>query len=649
MHPRNHPRRRSSQVYREIVHWRQVAAGPLKSAAWARRRRSSWLLVLVVALGAGGTALAAVTLRNADDERVSRALTQQTALTAETVSDEVRRYTTSLTDLATALGAQAQVEASEYAATMASLNPERLPGATSVSLVVETPADRIGAVQAYWRARGSTGLTLSPAGKRTSHRFAVLSRSIDGAAPLLGRDLSLSVEATEALTVARQTGRPAVSRTYRLFRDAALPAARQQLSFVFAAPVHATSPSAPDVGQFRGWLVMGLRGHDFLSRTIGLAADGNVAVTLSADGRDAVVPVAQWRPAARLDTSVPARQVSIPVLQRTWWLTVTATQRILPATDVHRDLVAWVVGGTITVLLALLTATVTTARDRALRRVESATAALREDIDRREAVERQLRERENELKGFAGVVAHDLRNPLARIAGYTDFLLEDTAETLDAEHRDFLARVRGGAQQMQTLIDDLLDYAAADNQAVRHVPVDLNEVVARVVRDRTTLDAQVQDAVVVGPLPQVLGDPTLLRQVFDNLIGNALKYTRAGLPPHVEIRAREGRNADHARIDADAREGRDADHVRIEVRDHGIGIPPEERETIFRPFVRADNSGRYPGTGLGLAIVHRIIERHDGTIGVDDDPAGGSRFWLTLPPATATLTPARDSELQVVG
>lgn len=599
-----------------------MAAGPLKSAAWALRRRSSWLLVLVVALGAGGTTMAALSLRNADDERVGRALTQQTALTAQTVSDEVRRYTTSLTDLAAALGAQAQVEAPEYAATVADLSPERLPGATSVSLVVETPADQIGAVQAFWRARGSTGLTLQPSGSRTSHRFVVLTRSIDGTAPSLGRDLSPSVEATEALTVARQTGRAAVSRTYRLLKDAALPAAQQQLSFVFAAPIHATSPGAADVGRFRGWLVMGLRGHDFLSRTIGLTADGNVAVTLSADGGGAVVPVAQWRPPTRLDTGVPPRQVSIPVLQRTWWVTVTATNRILPDTDVHRDLVAWLVGGTITVLLALLTATITTARDRAVRRVQSATAALREDIHRRKAVEAQLRVREDELKGFAGVVAHDLRNPLARIAGYTDFLLEDTTETLDAEHRDFLTRVRGGAQQMQTLIDDLLDYAAADNQAVRHVPVDLNQIVARVVQDRTMLDAQVQDAVVAGPLPTVLGDPILLRQVFDNLIGNALKYTRAGLPPHVEIEAHRQHGSDQ---------------FRVEVRDHGIGIPPEERETIFRPFVRADNSGRYPGTGLGLAIVHRIIERHDGHIGVDDDPAGGSRFWLTLPPATTDL------------
>jgi signal transduction histidine kinase len=572
--------------------------------------------MLVVALGAGGTALAAFSLRTADDERISRALSQQTALATQTISAEIRRYTASLTDLAAALGAQAQIEAAEYAATTAALTSDRLPGATSVNLVVETPAARTGAVQAYWRARGVRGLTLAPAPDRTSHRFVVLAHSIDGSAPSLGRDLSPSAEAAEALTAARQTGRVTVSRTYRLLRDAALPPARQQLSFVFAAPITASSPAAADHGRFRGWLVLGLRGSDFLARTIAAVAEDNVAVTLSADGRDAVVPVARWHPPARLDTSVPARMVQIEVLQRTWWLTVAPTTAILPTTDVHRDVAAWIVGGVITLLLALLTATATTARDRALRQVDSATATLRQDIDRREAVEQQLRERENELKGFAGVVAHDLRNPLARIAGYTDFLLEDTAETLDAEHRDFLARVRGGAQQMQTLIDDLLDYAAADNQALRHVSVDLNQVVAGVVHDRTILDATVRDAVDLTDLPHVLGDPILLRQVFDNLISNALKYTRAGLTPYAGISAYPEPGGDRHRI---------------EVRDHGIGIPADQREAIFRPFVRADNSGRYPGTGLGLAIVHRIVERHGGHIGVDDDPAGGSRFWISLP------------------
>jgi signal transduction histidine kinase len=273
------------------------------------------------------------------------------------------------------------------------------------------------------------------------------------------------------------------------------------------------------------------------------------------------------------------------------------------------------VGTLITALLAALTGTLVNSRNRALRRVDVATAALRDDISRREAVEQQLRRREEELVGFAGVVAHDLRSPLARITGYADFLREEAAPRLEPVHRDFLERLYGGAQRMQSLIDDLLDYATADNQTLVRTQVDLNRVVAEVIRDRVSGAGQRQPAIVLWPLPTVDGDPVLLRQVFDNLIGNALKYAPAGQDPSIEITSRP--SADGG--------------CRIEVADRGIGIPAAERETVFTAFIRADGSQNYHGTGLGLAIVHRIIERHQGAVGVEENPGGGSVFWLTLP------------------
>ena len=128
----------------------------------------------------------------------------------------------------------------------------------------------------------------------------------------------------------------------------------------------------------------------------------------------------------------------------------------------------------------------------------------------------------------------------------------------------------------------------------------------------------------VGSLPVVAGDPTLLRQVFDNLVGNALKYTRPGHQAQVEITA--------ARAEDDG--------WRLEIRDRGIGIPAAQRAVVFDAFVRADGSQPYPGTGLGLAIVARIIERHGGRIGVHDNPGGGSVFWFTLPVSRAAVTAA---------
>jgi signal transduction histidine kinase len=187
---------------------------------------------------------------------------------------------------------------------------------------------------------------------------------------------------------------------------------------------------------------------------------------------------------------------------------------------------------------------------------------------------------------------------------------------LDPVHQDFLERLYAGAQRMQVLIDDLLDYATADNRVLNTAAVDLDDLAHDVLRERLTGSGQ--PAVIVDPLPTVDGDPTLLRQVLDNLIGNALKYTRYGREPYVHLGCRPADGG-----------------WRIEVTDHGIGIPDDQRDSVFTAFTRAGGSEGYPGTGLGLAIVHRIIERHGGTVGVDANPGGGSRFWFTLP-RTAT-------------
>jgi signal transduction histidine kinase len=585
------------------------------------------VLAVVVMLGAGGTALAALALRHAGQDHARRAMNQQTLIVSQVVSAEIRRYSSSLTDLAAAIGAQADLEASEFAAITAPVDRERLPGATGVALVVPATTRGIPRVQAYWRARGANGLTLTPA-PGDEHMFVVLKRTIDGSAEGIGLDLAASRAAVDAIRAARETRRVATSRTYHLLRDAGLPPGEQQPSFVLAAPVYATSSQATDNGRFRGWVMMGLHGGDFLRKVIGVVARDIVSVALYDQDAGQYAPVARWQSGAPLDATLPPRDITIAVPQRTWQLRVQATDRLLPASDRHLDLIAWVVGVVITVLLAALTATVLTSRDRALRRVDDATAALRDDIVRREGVEHQLRQRETELVGFAGVVAHDLRSPLARITGYADFLREEAAPRLDPVHRDFLERLYGGAQRMQSLIDDLLDYATADNRVLNTATVDLRHLADDILRER--LPGLLHPTVLIDPLPVVEGDPTLLRQVMDNLIGNALKYTAYGDDPYVALSCRP---------DGDG-------GWRIDVVDHGIGVPVEQRASVFTAFTRAGGSEGYPGTGLGLAIVHRIVERHGGSVGVEANPGGGSRFWFTLPRAPGSAPVPVGSVLQ---
>ncbi|TQS40288.1 hypothetical protein FL583_35835 [Cryptosporangium phraense] len=465
------------------------------------------------------------------------------------------------------------------------------------------------------------------------HRYVVLNRTLDGTAARIGRDAGAIPAARQAMDLALRRGKPTASATYVLRRDVEqVPAARRQLSFVVASPVRLLGNAG--TGELRGWLVLGMRGQDFLQRTLQRAAAGQVRVELRDVQGSTSQRVASWPPgtpttsgaSATSPASGPASATSpvtaentntnaqhrrVDVAGRTWLLTVAPIDGYVHP-DGTLDTVVLVAGTLIALLLASLVGTLSHSRARALADVDRATAALRADVARREDVERALRRRENELAGFAGVAAHDLRTPLTAASAYLEVLADDGE--LDAQSAEFLGRARSAVARTDRMLTDLLGYATADQVELRRTEVDLGRLVADVVTERTArLDADPR-RVVVGELPVVSGDANMIRQVLDNLIGNALKYTAPGQPPRVSVTGRWVGSG-----------------WRIEVADRGIGLPAAERAGVFDAFQRGAGSGGYSGSGLGLAICRRVIERHGGTIGVDDNPGGGSTFWFTLP------------------
>ena len=576
------------------------------------------VVVLVALLAAAGTLLAADALNNGETRLAEREADRQAAAVAQAVADGVDRYSDYLTSLVAAVGAQQVLQAAEFDAIVAPVRRTMLPGVTGVAYVVPAATADVGRVQAYWRDHGVTDLTLhGTPGAPGTHLFVVMARSTDRTPSSIGQDLSTVTAPATAIRTAGTTRRAVLSGAYLLRKDNTLPPEHRQEGFVLAAAVHASEPS-DDAGQLRGWLLLGLRSGDFLRDVLGAVAGRGAAVDLTDISAGDPRPVARWQPAVPADPELAARIATIEPPGRTWRLTVRATTELVSRRGGRPDHVALGVGAAITALLIALTAAIATSRDRARRRVRVATGALRDDIRRREEVEHQLRRREAELVGFAGVIAHDLRGPLASITGYTDFLREEAADQLEEDHRDFLERMATCEHQMAMLIDDLLGYATADNRPLQTRPVDLPELVAQIIRNREGIPDARTAVIEVGPLPSVDGDPTLLRQVFDNLIGNAVKYTPIDRTPKVRITGRPDGE----------------DHWRIEVTDNGIGIPEHQREAVFAAFTRADGSAEFPGTGLGLAIVHRIVERHGGTIGVAPAPDQGSCFWLTIPART---------------
>ena len=238
-----------------------------------------------------------------------------------------------------------------------------------------------------------------------------------------------------------------------------------------------------------------------------------------------------------------------------------------------------------------------------------------------------VRRERDELASFAGVVAHDLLNPLTVVEGWSESLLESArAGTVvpAADQAEQLDRIHRAAQRMQHLISDLLAFTTARDLRITPVRVDLLALahdVARARADASRVSEEPAPVIRIDPsLPDVLAEPVLLRQVIDNLVGNAIKYVAPGVRPEIEVCGR-------------VVPGSDPSMVVIEVIDNGIGIPAGQHARVFETFHRAHLDG-YRGTGLGLSIVKRIAERHGGTATARDNAGrGGTTMAVTFPAA----------------
>jgi light-regulated signal transduction histidine kinase (bacteriophytochrome) len=224
----------------------------------------------------------------------------------------------------------------------------------------------------------------------------------------------------------------------------------------------------------------------------------------------------------------------------------------------------------------------------------------------------QLERSNEELQRFATVASHDLREPLRVVSGFADMLARRYGGKLEGDANRFVEAISSGVARMDEMISDLLAYARAGSPDQPFEPVDCNDVVADAL---ASLQRAVDDAgaqIDVEPLPTVTGNPATLRQLFQNLIANAIKFVDEP-PARVRIWA------------AEIPEG-----WRFSIRDNGIGIAPEEVERIFGMFTRLHGSDRYPGTGVGLAVCQRIVDVHGGRIWVESAPGGGSQFMFTI-------------------
>jgi signal transduction histidine kinase len=252
--------------------------------------------------------------------------------------------------------------------------------------------------------------------------------------------------------------------------------------------------------------------------------------------------------------------------------------------------------------------------------------AIEDDTERRESKGRadayaaELQRSNRELEELASVASHDLQEPLRKIRTFGELLAEECDLSLGETGRAYLGRMRHAAERMQALIDDLLTFARVAARPKPLQPVDLGQIAREALGDLESQVARLDARVTVGELPTVDGNPTQMRQLLQNLLGNALKFHRAGVPPAVWIFDPDAGIRPHAEA---AR--------RFAVRDEGIGFEPIYAEKIFGLFERLHGRSTYEGTGVGLALCRRIVERHGGTIEATSSLGQGTTFIVALP------------------
>jgi light-regulated signal transduction histidine kinase (bacteriophytochrome) len=236
------------------------------------------------------------------------------------------------------------------------------------------------------------------------------------------------------------------------------------------------------------------------------------------------------------------------------------------------------------------------------------------------ALVEELRRSNIELEQFAYVASHDLQEPLRMVASYTQLLAKRYEGRLDAEADEFIAYAVDGANRMQKLINDLLTYSRVGTRGRQLKPTDSQAAFeAARANLRRAIEEAGAEVVCLGELPTVVGDHTQLVQLFQNLISNAIKFSREEQEPRVEVGAK--------RLLA----GQEEEWL-FWVRDNGIGIEERYKERIFRIFQRLHGKEEYGGTGIGLAVCKKIVERHGGRIWVDSEVGEGSTFYFTLRP-----------------
>ena len=429
----------------------------------------------------------------------------------------------------------------------------------------------------------------------------------------IGYDMFSEPVRRDALARAMDSGRSALTARVRLIQESG---EESQAGFLIYSPAYYPDKPLTTIEErraaLRGWVYSPFRVGDFMRAT--LEQPEPRALMELYDG-DTVAPQALlFRQTGGAPEHVPrfSSTTTMELGGHQWTLRFISTPGF-EAALAQRTPEFILYGGTvISVLIFAIALSLITARRRALALADRMTLQLRHTNERLVRQTRELERSNQELEQFAYVASHDLREPLRTVTSFTQLLEDEYGTALPGEARRYMNYIVDGNRRMRMLIDDLLSLSRVGSRAARQEPVPMDEVVQEAVHALSQAIEESGASVEFGDLPTVQGDRVQLVQLFQNLIGNALKFRKAEAP-RVVISAT-----------------RDENWWQFAVADNGIGIERKYFDRIFVIFQRLHGRGEYTGNGIGLAICKKIVERHGGLIWVESEVGSGATFYFTM-------------------
>lgn len=318
---------------------------------------------------------------------------------------------------------------------------------------------------------------------------------------------------------------------------------------------------------------------------------------------------------------------TIRIADRAWSLRFSPSPEYLATHRLWSAQLVLIGGLLFTGLLAALLLSLTGHAARIRKLVSKRTSELAQANMQLKTHTHELELSNRELENFARVASHDLQEPLRKVQMFGDRLKEKYGKGLNEQGRDYIERMQNATNRMQTLISDLLAFSRVTSKGKPVRPVNLTEVAKNVLSDLEVRIEQTGGTVEIGDLPTIQADPTQMRQLLQNLIGNALKFHKPETPPMVRV---TGKICPKEKPD-DAADTNHQSVCNLTIEDNGIGFEEKFHDRIFAIFQRLHGRAEYEGTGIGLAICRKIAERHGGDINATSEPGRGAKFVVAIP------------------